>query len=114
VIKRLGLYLCRWQLSSIILFPCVYYITDKLWATIIANFVGGLIFFYIDKFIFTSKVLGVEEWHVLNYGNCGECGTSGRLYRLVRTKGYDRSNAKPVYLCKSCSSKKAETIRNQI
>ena len=49
------LYLIRWQLSSPILFACLCLLPvgDKLSATVLANFIGGCIFYFVDKFIFT-------------------------------------------------------------
>lgn len=52
--KQLILYLLRWQLSTPILALCLVFL-DKLGtipATIIANLIGGLIFYWIDKLIF--------------------------------------------------------------
>lgn len=51
---RLGLYLLRWQLSTPILAVCLILLAglDILLATIIANLIGGLIFYWIDKTIF--------------------------------------------------------------
>lgn len=55
--KRLGLYLLRWQLSTPILAVCLHFLAGlgELWATIIANFIGGCIFFAVDKKIFKEK-----------------------------------------------------------
>lgn len=56
-LKPLALYLLRWQLSTPILAICLWWLSDmsELWATIIANLVGGLIFFWVDKWIFKGK-----------------------------------------------------------
>jgi len=54
--KKFILYLIRWQLSTIILAPCIHYLPfDTLTKTIIANLIGGCIFFWIDKFIFKEE-----------------------------------------------------------
>ena len=56
--KKLGLYLLRWQLSTPILAVVVALTSQELgntWSAVIANFIGGLIFFNIDKFIFKKK-----------------------------------------------------------
>lgn len=51
--KKYLLYLIRWQLSTPILFLVLYLLhTNELLETIIANLVGGLIFFWVDKKIF--------------------------------------------------------------
>ena len=51
--KRYLLYLMRWQLSTPIL-AIVLYIshTNEILETIIANLIGGMIFFWVDKKIF--------------------------------------------------------------
>lgn len=52
--RKLLLYLLRWQLSTPVLAFCVSWLrgVDILIATIIANFIGGLLFFWIDRLIF--------------------------------------------------------------
>ena len=53
------LYLIRWQLSTPILALCMNYLKfSTLINTIIANLIGGIIFYFVDKFIFTK---GKEE-----------------------------------------------------
>ena len=56
---RFYLYLLRWQLST----PILWYVlkvmlpyTDELTATMMANLIGGCIFFWIDKLIFKKPV----------------------------------------------------------
>jgi membrane protein YqaA with SNARE-associated domain len=54
--KRYFMYIGRWQMSSFVLFPIIYLLNDKpLLATILGNLVGGMIFWYVDKWIFRSK-----------------------------------------------------------
>ena len=50
------LYILRWQCSTPILALCLYWIggLGEIPATIIANLVGGLIFFWVDRFIFKA------------------------------------------------------------
>ena len=52
--KKYALYLLRWQLSTPILAICLIWLAGlgELWATIVANLIGGLIFFWVDKWIF--------------------------------------------------------------
>lgn len=52
--KKFVAYALRWQLSSLILAPCLYWLGGLgVWpATIIANFIGACIFFFVDKRIF--------------------------------------------------------------
>ena len=56
---RFILYLTRWQLSTPILWGVLKVMlpyTGELMATIIANLIGGCIFFWIDKWIFRKSV----------------------------------------------------------
>lgn len=52
--KQYLAYLVRWQLSTPILAVILKLLADipTLWATIIANFIGGLVFFWINRKIF--------------------------------------------------------------
>ena len=65
------LYLLRWQASTPVLWAILYYIGDyirniiltlslqideKLICTVIANFIGGCMFFFVDKRIFNKKI----------------------------------------------------------
>ena len=106
MIKRYLIYLFRWQLSTPILALCLYLpfgVTEK---TIIANLIGGLIFFWVDRFIFTSKTLS-PQWEVAEDIVCADCHkTFQRGYRLVKTKHYDRTAAKPEFRCEACSQTK--------
>ena len=74
--KRFVLYLIRWQLSTPILWVVVKQLGASLCSTVIANLIGGVIFFWVDKFIFTSQT--VEVWHIKE-GKCDKCG--GELYQ---------------------------------
>ena len=55
---KLIVYLLRWQLSTPILSAVIYFTID-LWgniaSTILANLIGGLMFYKIDKLIFNKK-----------------------------------------------------------
>lgn len=55
--KQYFVYLIRWQLSSPLLAVCLMFLggLGVVWATIIANLIGGLIFFWVDKKILKSK-----------------------------------------------------------
>lgn len=55
--KRFLLYLLRWQLSSPILALCLFWLDPigTVWATVIANLVGGCIFYFVDKLIFKER-----------------------------------------------------------
>lgn len=52
------LYLMRWQFSTPVLWLALHYllpITSEMVATIVANLIGGCIFYFIDKKIFERK-----------------------------------------------------------
>ena len=55
--KRFILYLIRWQASSPILALCLFFLEPMgaIWATIIANLIGGVISFWVDSLIFKEK-----------------------------------------------------------
>lgn len=57
-LKRLLLYLGRWQLSTPVLALCLFLLTayfNEIGATIIANLIGGCIFFFVDEKIFNKR-----------------------------------------------------------
>ena len=110
--KRYFLYLIRWQLSTPILAVVLIWLAtiDKWVATAVANLIGGLIFFWVDRFIFTSKKLKAQ-WEVKESVSCVDCGNVSRGYRLVRTANYNRSEDKmPEFRCESCSHKKTQKL----
>ena len=54
--KRYILYLLRWQLSSPILALVLYILKiNVILETIIANLIGGMIFYFVDKKIFKKE-----------------------------------------------------------
>ena len=61
------LYLIRWQLSTPILALCLYFLNfSTLVNTIIANFIGACIFFWVDKCIFKGKNnITDEEYEII-------------------------------------------------
>ncbi len=121
MIRRYLLYLLRWQLSTPILAPIIAYFkhsptvmgTAEDWiGSSVANLVGGLIFFWVDRFIFTTDKLG-QVWQIHENITCIECGKVTRGYRLVQSKGYDKTAAEPQFRCEDCSIKKADSLRKQ-
>ena len=110
-VRRFVLYLFRWQLSTPILWLAVKNMGTGIWATVIANLIGGAIFFWVDRFIFTSYAL--EVWHVKEKGLCDHCGKEESLWRLARAPNYDKRNSQPLFLCMSCSREKNEELRNK-
>ena len=111
--KRFLLYLLRWQGSSPLLWFCLVYITPilgGLWATIASNLIGGIIFFYIDKFIFTSKYLS-PLWEIKSNITCVDCGRKDYGFRIVLKKGYDKTKeSNPEFRCYECATKKAQNM----
>jgi len=121
MINRYLLYLFRWQLSTPILAPVIAFFkhspsifgTKEDWiGSAIANLIGGLIFFWVDRFIFTSEKLG-PVWQVRENVKCVECGKIARGYRLVKTEGYDKTKAVPQFRCEDCSMTKSVDLRKQ-
>ena len=122
MIRRYLLYLLRWQLSTPILAPVIAWFkhssnpfgTREDWiGSAVANIIGGLIFFWVDRFIFTTKKFDDPIWHVRDDMCCVDCGATGRGYRLVQAENYDRTSDKsPQYRCESCSQRKAEELRD--
>ncbi|MCD6436450.1 MAG: hypothetical protein J7L15_08760 [Clostridiales bacterium] len=114
-IKRYGVYLIRWQLTTPVLVWCIIFFASlgATWATVMANLIGGLIFFWVDRFIFQSDKFNVS-WEVKDKVVCSDCNQEARGYRLVKSKNYDKSNDKyPKFRCESCSIIKAKEMKNQ-
>lgn len=108
MVKRYLLYLLRWQLSTPILAFCLVFLSFGVtWNTVVANLIGGLIFFWVDRFIFTSRLLA-PQWEVAENIVCQDCKVAVfRGYRLVKAKNYDRSSSTPEFRCEKCSHIKA-------
>lgn len=120
LLKRYLLYLVRWQLSTPILAVCVLWLTASLGATlttVVANLIGGLIFFWIDRWIFrnTAILFAGELWEVRENVHCADCGTGPmRGYRLIRAGAYDRTHDQhPQFRCHDCSRRKYEQYRQR-
>ena len=112
LMKKYTLYLIRWQLSTPILAIVLKLLSNMstLYATIIANFIGGLIFFWVDKFIFRKKS-DVPLWEIKENVNCYDCNKITRGYRIVSWGNYDKTDDKnPKYRCRECSVNKMKTI----
>jgi len=112
---RYFLYLVRWQLSTPILAFVILWMAgyDTLTATIVANLIGGLIFFWVDQYIFTSKDLAAQ-WEVRDNVKCSDCGRIARGYRIVKTANYDKSDdPAPKFRCEECSARKAAELKTK-
>ena len=56
MVKKYLMYLLRWQLSTPILAICLsFFHFGNFWNTVLANLIGGLIFFWVDRLIFSDK-----------------------------------------------------------
>ncbi|MDO9324384.1 MAG: hypothetical protein Q7T80_05420 [Methanoregula sp.] len=113
--KRYGLYLLRWQASTPLLAVVgILLVSMGQWvAAIVANLIGGLIFFWVDQFIFTSQSLAAQ-WEVKESITCVDCGKTARGYRLVRSGDYDRTHDhEPEFRCEDCSQKKTEELKER-
>lgn len=50
---RFLVYLARWQASGVVLAPCIALIPNSpIYSAITANLIGGIVFYWIDKYIF--------------------------------------------------------------
>ncbi len=122
MLRRYMLYLIRWQLSTPILAPVVAWFKHSPspfgnasdWAgSAVANLIGGLIFFWVDRFIFSAKLDG-PTWAVVDSVQCADCGVTTRGYRLLTTRNYDKlHDPAPQFRCEACSLKKVEALRQQ-
>lgn len=113
--KKYLAYLVRWQFSTPILsLVLIWLATMNKWiAVIVANLIGGLIFFWIDKWIFKDTPLA-PLWEIRENINCSDCGKQCRGFRIVKTVNYDRTTDKePEFRCKQCSKKKSEELEKR-
>lgn len=93
--------------------PSVFGTAEDWIGSTVANLIGGLIFFWVDKFIFTSKTLK-SQWEVKEDIVCVDCKKIARGYRLVKASNYNRLNVDiPQYRCEGCSQQKAVELRNR-
>jgi len=116
------IYALRWQLSTVILAPVIIY-TNGVFsanntvnftlATILANFIGACVFWFVDKWIFKQRIVH-PLWEIRG-GVCRKCSAiEDRLYRLVKAKNYDRMDDNdPLFLCLDCSVKKVKELRER-
>jgi hypothetical protein len=117
--KRYLAYLFRWQLSTPILGWVVAYmatnmaVNDTMVSASVANLIGGLIFFWVDQYIFTSKALSAQ-WEVRDNVKCSDCGKTARGYRLVKTDNYDKTeDPAPKFRCEECSARKTAELKKK-
>lgn len=114
--KKYIFYLIRWQLSTPILAIVLVVLADmNEWiATVIANLIGGLIFFWVDRFIFKS-MSKAPLWEIKEDVECTDCGKVGRGYRIAEWMNYNRIGDKnPEYRCEECKEKKLQDVSKRI
>lgn len=86
---------------------------DVTTSTIIANIIGGLIFFWVDRFIFTSPILA-PQWEIREEVICSDCGEIAKGFRLIKTRNYDRTKDKnPEFRCERCSQRKIKELKDR-
>jgi len=113
--KRYALYLLRWQASTPILagVGIVLVSMGQIISAIVANLIGGLIFFWVDQYIFTSRAIAAQ-WEVKENIACVDCGKTTRGYRLVKSGNYDREHDRePEFRCEACSEKKTGELKDR-
>jgi hypothetical protein len=106
LVRNYVLYLLRWQMSTPILAVCVvsFAALGATWAAVLANFIGGLLFFWVDRWIFNkTNILRGEVWEVRENITCADCGApADRGYCLAKASSYDRmADRKPEFRCMS-------------
>lgn len=121
--KRYALYLVRWQLSTPLLAPIVAIVkgssspfgTAEDWiAATVANLIGGLIFFWVDSYIFRARILN-NHWEVEEDVHCADCNKLCRGYRLVKGENYDRSDdPHPEFRCEKHSKIKHSKLKKKL
>jgi hypothetical protein len=114
---RYGFYIVRWQLSTPVLALCVWWLgdTSPITATIIANFIGALKFFWIDRLIFRVKTAKLPLWEIMDNEQCCDCGKIGQCYRIVEWYNYDkRGDIRPEYRCNDCRIAKLHNIETKM
>ena len=115
LLKRYGLYILRWQLSTPILAAVLIVLStlDKWTATVIANFIGALIFFWVDRAIFTWRP-SRPLWEIEAEAVCTDCGATGTGYRIVASRNYDRlKDPRPEFRCAACAQRKKAQLRER-
>jgi hypothetical protein len=113
LLRRYAMYLGRWQITSITLYPCLLLFGSGWSGVIIGNFVGALIFFWVDKYIFTPRFEPVL-WEIKDEVSCFDCGKKSRCYRIVKAYDYNRvKDNQPEFRCEVCSIKKTQALRQR-
>lgn len=109
--KRFIFYLIRWQLITPLVWFWVHSLGIGLIPVIIFNLSCAVLFFTIDRFIFTS--ISLEKCQIEQVSHCSKCGKREEIWRLVKVKDYTGSGARPVFLCLECSQNKIKELREK-
>ena len=115
MIKKYLFYLFRWQLSTPILALVLWTLRgyNNITVTVIANLIGGLIFFWIDRIIFKVDYT-YPLWEIREDITCSDCGALCKGYRLIKAKNYDKmKDPNPQFRCQKCSEEKTRLLRNK-
>lgn len=113
--KKFMFYAIRWQLSTPILWACIKYlrviVDSDLILTIIANFIGACIFFWVDQFIFVVKYYN-PLWEIKSHVECADCKKLCRYgFRIALKHKYDKTREKvPEFRCYHCAIEKAKSM----
>lgn len=94
--KRFILYSLRWQLSGVVLAPCIALIENPVLAAIVGNGLGACVFFWVDQYIFKHKKQKKAQYEInengvpqqLNVPKMPEC----------KTPKLTNNNAKTIFL----------------
>ena len=116
MIKKYFFYLLRWQLSTPILAVVLIILANvpTVTATIIANLIGGLIFFWVDRCIFRT-LSDKPLWEICDDVVCFDCGKHGRGYRIAEWLSYNRRyDNNPQFRCEECKDIKALQIQEKV
>ncbi|MCL2637658.1 MAG: hypothetical protein FWD48_04730 [Oscillospiraceae bacterium] len=114
--KKYILYLIRWQLSTPILAIVLIWLAsmNTILATVIANLIGGLIFFWVDRFIFRT-IYPKPLWEIEEDIICADCGAKGKGYRITEWLGYNRRKDKaPEFRCETCKDVKMNEVSGKL
>lgn len=122
LLKKYLLYLLRWQLSTPILAPVIAYfkhspsifgVKEDWIGSAVANLIGGLIFFWVDKWIFRTQFFGTM-WQIKENIACVDCKKECRGFRLIKAGNYDKTkDSAPQFRCKECSEKKLDELKSR-
>jgi hypothetical protein len=114
--KEFVYYFIRWQMSSIILAPCIYYLSscNFIIAAVVSNAIGASIFFWVDKYFIFKNIVYFPLWEIQEDIKCVDCGQIAKGFRLVKTKNYDKTEDKNVeFRCEKCSQIKLEELKKK-